>query len=464
MALFDNLIKDVRTRFNLGSKAGPLIQELIGLIGGQPNGVAKFLGRFRSAGLALEVASWMGKTDGAALSAQQVEQALGPSVADVAGRLGLNRSVAGAALGYALPKVIGVLTPGGVVPTIIPASAASFLDAPLPPPPPSASSVDAFLARRELESSGGARPLFGGDILRRWLAPAAVALIAIGLLGYLLTDRTGARERDRFTAAAPNAPSVAPRLALINENGLIIYSGAVRDGATRDLIIASLKKAFGPDKVSGEIIIDRRAYPAVWAYNLKRALDDFKTPGVQALFEGQNVSVGGVGLDSDRETIVSSLKSALGTYYVFGSLAEVSAAKPSALATLKPGFSAQDLVGALNRSSLGFAANSAELPSGARPLLRQAAILLRRLPPGTLVQIGAYADDGADAAPSAQMQLAQQRANVVRQALVEGGVDPAMVKAKGLGGAEGRTIEGRSSDQAVGRAPMEGRIQFATIR
>jgi len=472
MPLFDNLIKDIGTRFDLGSKAGPLIQELIGLIGGQQNGVAGFLNMFRSAGLSSEVESWLGKTDGAALSAPQMEQALGGSIGDIAGKLGLNRSAVGAALGYALPKVIGMLTPGGVIPTIIPASAENFLDAAAPGSP---SRVNEFLARRaEQAARGGERRSREADrdaeassVLRRWLAPAAAALVVIGLLGYFASDKVGHRA-DADSAAlapkaeAPPAPTVPARLALINENGLIVYSGAVRDNATRALIIASFKKAFGPDNISGDLIVDRRAYPAVWASNLKlAALHDFKTPGAQALFEGDTVSIGGALSGSDRDKILSSLKSALGTQYVFTTLAE--GAAPSSLAALKPGFGGNDLVGALNRSSFDFAANSAEIAPSARILLRQAASLMKQLPAGTKVRIGGYADKISD--PAADMQrLSQQRADAVRQALVDGGVDPVMVSAKGFGAAGSATVEGRSSDSGVGRARVDRRIEFMIVQ
>lgn len=465
MPLFDNLIKDIGTRFDLGPKAGPLIQELIGLIGGQQNGVAGFLNKFRTAGLNSEVESWLGKTDGTSLSAPQMEQALGGSIGDIAGKLGLNRNIVGAALGYALPKVIGMLTPGGVIPTIIPASAENFLDAAAPGSP---SRVNEFLARRAEQAARGEQFSRGADMnaevssgLGRWLAPAAAALVVIGLLGYFSSGKIGHRAGVESAGAAPKAeavpaPSVPARLALINENGLIVYSGAVRDNVTRALIIASFKKAFGPDNISGDLIVDRRAYPAVWASNLKlAALHDFKTPGAQALFEGETVSVGGAVSGSDRDRILSSLKSALGTQYVFTILDE--GAAPSSLAALKPGFGGNDLVGALNRSSMDFAANSAEIAPGARALLQQAASLMKQLPAGTKVRIGGYADSISD--PAADMRLSQQRADAVRQALVDGGVNPAMISAKGFGGA---TMEGRSSDAGAGRASR--RIEFAIIQ
>jgi OmpA-OmpF porin, OOP family len=48
-----------------------------------------------------------------------------------------------------------------------------------------------------------------------------------------------------------------------------------------------------------------------------------------------------------------------------------------------------------------------------------------------VIEIGGYVERTADAA--ADMQVSQQRADAVRNALVDGGVDPARVVAKGHG-------------------------------
>jgi len=77
MTMIDNAIQDVAGRFGLGPKSGQLMQEVINLITGSPGGVSGFIDKFRSAGLGSEVASWLGRTDGAALAGPQVERSLG---------------------------------------------------------------------------------------------------------------------------------------------------------------------------------------------------------------------------------------------------------------------------------------------------------------------------------------------------------------------------------------------------
>jgi OOP family OmpA-OmpF porin len=101
-------------------------------------------------------------------------------------------------------------------------------------------------------------------------------------------------------------------LALSNKNGLIVYSGTVEDDATRTAITDSLKTVFGADNISGELAVDKQAGPEGWTNDLKTALGNFKTPGSQALFDGNAVSVGGTIPDADRDRIIGSLKSTLG--------------------------------------------------------------------------------------------------------------------------------------------------------
>jgi uncharacterized protein YidB (DUF937 family) len=111
-------IEDIAGRFNLGAKVGPLVREVVQLITGSPGGIGGFIDKFASAGLGSHVSSWLGRTDGAALTASQVENALGNTViGGIASRLGLGGGVVGTAIGYLLPKVIGQMTPSGAIPS-----------------------------------------------------------------------------------------------------------------------------------------------------------------------------------------------------------------------------------------------------------------------------------------------------------------------------------------------------------
>ncbi len=318
MAVFDGLVEDVASRFGLGAKAAPLLRELLQLIAGQPGGVAGFLDKLRSSGLGPTVNSWLGMSNGVALSAPQVETALGSNaVGAIAGRLGLGSGVVTTALGYMVPKVIGLLTPGGVAPSGIPAAVSSFLGTAAPAAPRRADQVAPSSIQVVKDAPG-----FG-----RWVIPLAAVLGVLGLLWYLFSGRPTEQAVTQpvpqtATLAAPPVPALPPRLALSNDNGLVTYSGAVRDETTRTTVVDALKAAFGANRTKGDIGVDPNAGPAPWLVNLRSVLENFKVPGVQAVFDGNSLNVGGAIPDADRDRILGSLRSALGSNLALGSFAD----------------------------------------------------------------------------------------------------------------------------------------------
>src|SRR5262249_49838489 len=108
----------------------PLIRSVLQLITGGTGGIGGFLDRLKSAGLGSEVNSWLGSSNPLAMTPQQVESALGHNVVNgMASKLGLGFGAVSGAIGYLLPKLIGMLTPGGKVPSEIPGYISSFLGA-----------------------------------------------------------------------------------------------------------------------------------------------------------------------------------------------------------------------------------------------------------------------------------------------------------------------------------------------
>ncbi|MGH6800993.1 MAG: OmpA family protein [Methylocella sp.] len=229
---------------------------------------------------------------------------------------------------------------------------------------------------------------------------------------------------------------------------------------------------FGADKITGDLVVDRHAGQAGWTKDLKAALDNFKTPGSQALFEGNAVSVGGTIPDADRDGIMSSVKSVFGPQFAVAALAGSGATKTAAASSaLNSGFSGKNPGGAqnlpaLNLPAIYFASNSAGVPSRSEALLRQAAGLMKQLPAGTVVQIGGYTDSAGNS--TANLKLSQRRADAVRQVLVDAGVNPAMLSAKGYGSSESlannnRTTEGRSKGPKTSRRD-DRRVEFRIVQ
>ena len=357
MATFDKLIQEIGSRYCLGPKAYPLVQETLGLIKRQPGGIGGFVNRFKAAGFAVEVASWLGGPDPVPLSGQEVEQTLGSDViSGIANKIGVSQRFARTILGYAIPKIIVLRAQGGAIPPAISAWAASFRNSAI-----HSSTPINEITQHRAEQIRPSRTEYSGAAagLRPLLIPGASLLITLGLLlGYFI----GAGDRGAIQSAptvvqnapvaSPHVPSIPARLALHNENGLIAYSGTVGDDATRSSITHSLKTVFGAQNITGDLSVDLKAGPAHWAKGFKAALDNFKIPGLQALFEGNAASVGGAIPEADRDRIMSSLKSALGPQFGFATIAGSSANEtPTASSALTSGFSVENPIGAPNQSN-----------------------------------------------------------------------------------------------------------------
>jgi OOP family OmpA-OmpF porin len=461
MTMIDHAIEDVAGRFGLGPKSGQLVQEVVRLITGSPGGVTGFIDKFRSAGLGSEVASWLGRTDATVLASPQVEKALGSTVlGGIASRLGLGSGVVATAIGYILPKLIGQITPGGVIPTGIPAALSGLLQT---------TPIQTTTRRVEQVAPRAINVLHDAPHLGRWLIPLLAGLGVLGLFWYLLSGTP--QPTVVATAPAPTVlppapiPSVPAHLALTNDDGIITYSGVVHDESTRTSIMDGLKGVFGTEKVKGDITINANAGPAPWLVDLRTALENLKTSGVQAVFDGNSLKVGGLINDSDRDGIISSLRAALPTGLVFGALtdrvgslvSEVTTKTEAALAGLHPGFTTTDLLAILNQSIINFPTNSAEIPPIGKTLLQHAAAAFKQLPSGTVIEIAGYTDNTGD--PSANVTLSQQRSDAVRAALVSAGVDPSTLVSKGYGSAN----PSASNDTPEGRFHNR-RIEYRVVK
>jgi OmpA-OmpF porin, OOP family len=131
MALFDALIDDLASRYGLGANAGPLVREVLNYVTGSPGGLGGFLDKLKAAGFGSEVESWLGHADASPVSAQLLDRVVGSTaLGGIASRLGLGTSLVSTAVGYALPKLIGLLTPGGTIPAFLSSEVRNFLSAP----------------------------------------------------------------------------------------------------------------------------------------------------------------------------------------------------------------------------------------------------------------------------------------------------------------------------------------------
>ena len=272
MALFENLLSEVERKFGLGAQVQPRIGEVLQLVMGGSGGSAGCLDRSRTAGAGGDIFSWRG---GAAMFVQSGESVLGTStVSWIARRLGLETAAVGTALGFVIPKTIGLLTTCGKLPAAIPAEVTNFLR-PMGQYMPSA--VDA------------AGP--------RAAAPAARVL-------------------------EPAAPvTVLPaQLVLSHDNGVIQYAGSAHDEQTHTSNVNSLNAVYGAGKVQGDIGINPNRGKALWRANVRAWRARLKVPGVQAVFDDNAINKGGTIGDSGRNQIATSLRTGFVSGLAYGGI------------------------------------------------------------------------------------------------------------------------------------------------
>ncbi len=206
MALFDSIISEVASKFGLGDKARGLVSWLLSFItDSKIGGLAGFLGKMKQAGLGGLVGNMMGSGGSAmqALTGGQVESVFGGgALSGIASKLGIPESLATSAIGFTLPKVIGALTPGGVVPDRLPADADALLR--------NATGAVGSAGRQAVATGRQAydtvRDTAGtGMNWLWWLLP----LIALGLLAFFLIR--GCKPAATPTVApSPTKPPVVP--------------------------------------------------------------------------------------------------------------------------------------------------------------------------------------------------------------------------------------------------------------
>ena len=113
MGLFDSLAGGMLGK--LGGEKGAIAQVAIDLFN-QNGGLPGVLEKFKAAGFADEVSSWVGKGANLPISASQVVQVLGSStIQTAANKLGINADEISAKIAEYLPQVVDRMTPNGEV-------------------------------------------------------------------------------------------------------------------------------------------------------------------------------------------------------------------------------------------------------------------------------------------------------------------------------------------------------------
>lgn len=217
--MFDLIIKEAASRFGLGDKAGMLVQMLLGFMTNKDTGgLGGFMNLFQSKGLGDLASSWLGGSANAKpISNSQLESVFGGKgglLEMLTSKSGLGGGVVTSALGYLMPSVLGKLTPGGSIPTSLPAEVLGFADQGKNllggllnhggAAATAAAGMAAAGATRAVGAAADTTKAAGGGLMRwlPWLIAAAIAL-------WLLRSCTGGEDAAKKAAEATKATATA---------------------------------------------------------------------------------------------------------------------------------------------------------------------------------------------------------------------------------------------------------------
>jgi uncharacterized protein YidB (DUF937 family) len=295
--MFEQLVDETASRSGLPvAGVSALLRNLLGMMTNErTGGVEGFADLFRRAGLGDVLTSWFGGQEGRPITPSNLESVFGNRTLDsIAASSGLARPSVTSALVLLLPKLIGRLTPNGVLPTSssLLSQVSKYVGAPAVP-----TLRDAPEARQSRMS---------------WLPWAAAALLAFGLWFFL---------------RGPSG-TIDPQLTVTKRDGRVTYSGIVRDEATISSIVNALRATYGDANIQGDVRVDSKVKPAEWLLRVDNLFAATNRPGVDLALSGNSVKVGGWVSPAEHQELTARARDILGSTATVGALGDVAVANP----------------------------------------------------------------------------------------------------------------------------------------
>lgn len=420
MRLLSDIVRDADENLGLDRKAPVLVAEAVRFLFLPSHGGLKgFLDRLEKEGHGVDLRNWMSPVDEIRVpEGKQLESILGvDKIASLGRDLGMANARVRTALAYVIPRLIRYFTAGGHVPDQLPSSVEEYLASPFSP------GIAPQSRSYRPRTHGKRRKLAGGASQTSrfiWAAGVIVLLVSGYIMGRDIYERTphaavpaaagntvpaapaaqGAAPVQEAGAKPSEAPGVGSKLVIRNIGGQFEYLGYVNSPASRQSVLEIMQKSLGGGKISGDILVDQARSEPLWLGQLSHLLPFLNVPGLDVRLEGNTVRVGGWLAEEDRNSILNTVMSALGSSYRYGYLREeemerlqdsrqyMNAALPRIGADAKP----SELVAVLNRWVIPFQDGTSVIPDDSREIASKVASVLQTLRISALYEIQGYVD------------------------------------------------------------------------
>lgn len=136
--MFSNIVKEVSKQFELGGKGESFVQLIVSqIIDKKSGGVAGFVSSMYKNGLANELNQWISgeEENTQSLKSRDVLRVFGAKegmLEKLSTQLEIDKNIINGAIGFALPKVISVMSPDGIIPSFVSGDIYDFIEHGLP--------------------------------------------------------------------------------------------------------------------------------------------------------------------------------------------------------------------------------------------------------------------------------------------------------------------------------------------
>jgi outer membrane protein OmpA-like peptidoglycan-associated protein/uncharacterized protein YidB (DUF937 family) len=443
MALLDEIVRETGENFGLGNRAGPLVAEAIRIMfDPKSGGLHGLFDRFDQVGLGELPRSWRNNAVAIKpLDGKDLESVIGAGAISEAGKnLGMANARVKTAMAYVIPRLSRFFTSDDIVPTNIPMAAQAFLNGDVSKlVTPAGKPVGRVQEKRS-------------NTFLWWSVGVLSLLVTAAVLGYQVWKNQSKikqivahpREIIADKTLAPSIPEPEPgkpvaRLTIRNDGGQYEYTGVVTDAGMKANITEQLLTFYGQSRLNGNLMVDPSVGVPGWLSKLDRVLPQLNIPGVDIRLEGNTLKLGGWLSNEDRESVLNSLKTALGPGFRLGYLGDedTELAQEShlqtlvALSALPPNYQGNDLAVVLNRWVIRFPEGSSVFPEESRVIVNRVVDLAKKLAVPVVFEIGGHTDNQGN--DLANLRLSLERANSMRIALTAAGLPDNMLQVKGYG-------------------------------